>query len=110
MIDIRCEGCGAVEIDQYVDASNLGVHECGGQWQKVTTQMPVAGRTASVHGDDIPGGVLMYHGVCNADGSPRRYYSKSEIAREAARRGLHNHVEHKPDRGSDKNKHTQRWV
>ncbi len=41
-----------------------------------------------VRPDDIPGGVLMHHGLCNADGSPRRYYSRSEINLEAAKRGL----------------------
>jgi hypothetical protein len=30
----------------------------------------------------------MYHGLCNADGTPRRYYSRSEINLEAAKRNL----------------------
>jgi hypothetical protein len=62
--------------------------------------------------DDIPGGVLIYHGICNSDGTPRRYYSKSEMTKEAKRRGLVNHVEHKtdPKSGSDKNPHTTRWI
>jgi hypothetical protein len=76
----------------------------------VTLAMPLAGRTAFVHGDDIPGGLEIRHGLCNADGSPRKYYSKTEIAREAKKRGLTNHVTHVPDKGSDKNKHTTRWV
>lgn len=29
--------------------------------------------------DDIPGGILIKHGICNPDGSPKRYYSKTEI-------------------------------
>lgn len=44
-----------------------------------------------VHGivpDDIPGGILIKHGLCNKDGSPKRYYSKTEIKREANKRGL----------------------
>lgn len=62
-------------------------------------------------GDDIPGGLLVEHGICNPDGTPRRYYSKSEMAREAKRRGLTNWVEHKPDnRDTDKSAHTQRFV
>lgn len=64
----------------------------------------------SVIGDDIPGGVVMEHGVCHADGSPRRYYSKSEIAREAKRLGLVSFVRHVPDRGSDKSANTTRWI
>lgn len=61
--------------------------------------------------DGIPGGLLIRHGLCNPDGSPRRYDSKSEIRKEAKRRGLTNHVEHLPDRkGSDRSKHTQRFI
>lgn len=60
--------------------------------------------------DDIPGGILIKHGICNPDGSPRKYYSKSEMAAEAKRRGLHNHVEHITPPGSDKSPHTQRFV
>ena len=36
-----------------------------------------------VVGDDIPGGILIKHAVCNPDGSPRRFYSKSDIKRAA---------------------------
>lgn len=62
-----------------------------------------------VIGDDIPGGLEIKHGLCNEDGSPRRYYSKSEIAREAKARGFTNLVEHKGGKGSDKSAHTTRW-
>jgi hypothetical protein len=67
-------------------------------------------RSGNVIGDDIPGGIWMEHGLCNSDGSPRKYYSKSEIAREAKRRGLVNKVEHVTTQGSDKAPHTKRWV
>lgn len=40
--------------------------------------------------DDIPGGVLIQHGLCNPDGTPRRYDSHSAMRAEAARRGLMN--------------------
>jgi len=61
--------------------------------------------------DSIEGGVLIEHGLCNPDGTPKRYYSKSEIAAEAKRRGLVNWVEHIPyDKGTDKSPHTVRWV
>lgn len=60
--------------------------------------------------DSIPGGVLIDHGICNRDGSPRRYYSKSEMAKEAKARGVTNRVEHIPLRGSDRSPHTTRWI
>lgn len=67
---------------------------------------------SSVIADDIPGGIEIRHGLCNEDGTPRRYYSKSEMAKEAARRGLVNYVTHTTDprSGSDKNPHTKRWT
>ena len=37
--------------------------------------------------DDLPGGYLVHHGLCNPDGSPKRYYSKTEIKRAANERG-----------------------
>jgi hypothetical protein len=38
--------------------------------------------------DDIPGGVDIAHGLCNADGTPHRYYSKTEIRDAARAKGL----------------------
>lgn len=43
----------------------------------------------SVIGDDIPGGILIEHGICNADGSPKRYYTKSSMTKAAKAKGLH---------------------
>lgn len=63
-----------------------------------------------VIGDDIPGGMLVHNAICNDDGSPRRFYSKSEMRRAAAEKGYVNVVEHKPARGTDKSPHTTRWV
>ena len=46
-------------------------------------------RTApTVRPDSIPGGRVIEHGLCNEDGSPRTYYSESEITRECEKRGL----------------------
>jgi hypothetical protein len=67
-------------------------------------------RANGVIPDDIPGGVEIAHGICNADGTPRKYYSKSEMAREAKRRELTNFVQHVGERGSDKSPHTSRWI
>lgn len=52
--------------------------------------------------DDIPGGVEIRHGLCWEDGTPRKFYSKSEIARAAKEKGLINLVEHVPVPGTDK--------
>lgn len=73
------------------------------------TKRTILSKPAAVIGDDIPGGIWIRHGLCNEDGSPRLYYSKSEIAAEAKRRGLVNIVEHVPEQGSDKSRHTTKW-
>lgn len=54
--------------------------------------------------------VTVEHGICNPDGTPRRYLSKSEMRQTAKAMGLRPHVEHVAERGSDKSKHTVRWV
>lgn len=67
------------------------------------------GGTFNVIQDSIEGGVWIKHGLCNEDGSPRKYYSKTEINAEAKRRGLVNIVEHACEPGTDKAQHTTRW-
>ena len=41
-----------------------------------------------VWADDIPGGVEIQNGLCHADGSPRRFYSRSAIRAACAEKGL----------------------
>jgi hypothetical protein len=44
----------------------------------------VINRAANVIQDSIPGGEMIEHAICHADGTPRRFDSKSDI-RKAAR-------------------------
>lgn len=46
------------------------------------------GQSSMISTDDIPGGLEIRNGICNDDGSPKRYYSKSEIKRAAFERNL----------------------
>lgn len=46
-----------------------------------------------VNTDDIPGGLEIRHAICNPDGTPKKYYSKSEIRRAAAEAGWTIHGE-----------------
>lgn len=100
--------CNTELIDCYepVEAPDVACTKCG-----KPTERAWIGKPAAVIGDDIPGGIWIRHGLCNEDGTPRKYYSKSEIAKEAERRGLVNRVEHTtdPKSGSDKARHTTRW-
>lgn len=107
LYDMSCEKCNR-EWVRYskVDDRNLPCEECGGE----VKQMFYPSRCCSVIGDDIPGGIVIRHGICNEDGTPRTYYSKSEMIAEAKRRGLENVVRHVPDNlDSDKSKHTVKW-
>ena len=45
-------------------------------------------RTNVVLSDSIRGGVLIAHGLCHADGTPRRFDSHSEIDKACAAKGL----------------------
>ena len=56
----------------------------------------------TVRPDSIPGGLEIFHGLCNEDGSPRTYYSHSEITLECQKRGLMPWSEmHSEDRTKD---------
>jgi len=84
---------------------------CGAELQVGDFPFCPHGRGAnSVIQDSIEGGIEIRNGLCNEDGSPRRYYSKSAIAAEAKRRGLTNHDTHIGAPGSDKSKFTTRWI
>jgi hypothetical protein len=62
--------------------------------------------------DSIEGGLEVVHGLCWDDGRPRKFYSKSEMARVAKEKGLVNLVRHIGAHGSDKAPHgnTTRWI
>ncbi len=45
-------------------------------------------RAPVVRPDSIPGGVMIAHGICNPDGTPKRFNSRSEIAQACAGKGL----------------------
>lgn len=106
MYDYQCRTCEkqAIDVLAPVDARQR-ICDCGALMDRVWLQ-----RASAVIGDECD--IWMKNGLCNEDGSPRRYTSKAEIAQEARRRGLVNRVEHVASPGSDKNRssHTTRWV
>ena len=56
--------------------------------------------------DELPGGVW----IENLGPKPLQFFSKSEIVKEARRRGLEPMVRHVPIPGSDRSPHTTSWA
>jgi hypothetical protein len=108
MVDMQCPRCEIISTDVLLRDGNW--EPACEQCHVPLVRVCIGGMAAAVHGDDIPGGVWIRHGICNADGTPRRYDSHSEMKREAKARGLVNFVEHVGTKGGDRNKYTQRFV
>src|SRR5216684_5133408 len=53
--------------------------------QTLETGPERTGKSAYVHGDECD--VLIRHGICNEDGTPKRYTSKEQIKRDAYEAG-----------------------
>ena len=73
-----------------------------------TVRMWAMGSSANVNGDECY--VLIKNGLCHPNGAPKLYTSKAAIRRDEKITGWKQHVTHVPSPGSDKNKHTQRFV
>jgi hypothetical protein len=114
MVDAQCKTCATVRVDTLMRDTGFiaPCQECGADMEPLSTTSRPSATTPAVAPDSIPGGMWIRHGICNIDGTPRRYDSFSEMRKEAKARGLYNVVEHEtdPSSGSDKNKHTQRFV
>ncbi len=80
--------CGACGWSGKVFAWSYELPKCPTCSQPAARVADDVNQAPGVIPDDIPGGIDIRHGLCNSDGSPRRYYSKTEIRAEAARRGL----------------------
>lgn len=74
---------------------------CGASAERDIVALP--NRAPAVHPDDIPGGMDIKNAICHADGSPKRFYSKSAIRAEARAKGWTIAGETPKDPGS-------RWV
>lgn len=91
-VDVTCQECKRQVIDAFVVIPNYPIcPTCNIQMSRLYLPSSVP----TVVGDDIPGGIVIKHGVCEADGTPKKYYSHSEIRKAAKERGLVN----SPERG-----------
>lgn len=107
LYDRRCddEACGYTRADcfEHMHAPTPACPTCGGPMSRVWL---MGVRTVNVIGDEIPGGMTLE----NLGHEPVTVYSHSELKREMDARGLRSFVRHQPEQGSDKSKHTTRWV
>lgn len=98
--DQRCPTCqwqGEVIVEPFV---NPACPTCGGQTERLWVS------SADIHGDEIPGGLE----IENLGPDPITFYSKSEIVKEARRRGLEPMVRHVPLPGTDRSPYTTNWA
>ena len=71
-----------ISLDQVVTEDNFLCPVC-----QEPTETYWSGVKVNVIGDDIPGGIEIKHAICWPDGTPKKYYSKSEIKKAAADAG-----------------------
>ena len=101
---LRCTDCGTRTTMLLWSNQMAPECACGGQLEG---EYDVPGLAPTVIPDDIPGGFVIEH-IPGIEG--RKAYSRSEVRRLAADMGYVNHVEHVPERGSDKSPYTTRWI
>jgi len=76
--EVECD-CGfSGRIWAWADKLPLPCSSCGGDTTLVDNQI---GKAPGVVSDGIPGGQYIPHAICNPDGSPKRYDSKTDIKR-----------------------------
>ena len=102
VFDYACLRCGDVH-EEYIYSTHERVFcHCGGDTEKVW----LPGSSPAVIDDSIPGGQVLE----NLTPQPKRFYSRSDIKRQMDALGVQSKVEHRGTDGTDKSKHTTRWI
>lgn len=100
--DRTCHTCGWKRADCYEPIDHQhACPTCGAVTEREWTA------SAAIHGDDAFIGGKTFE---NLGHDPVTVYSRSEYKRELAARGLQEATRHVGEQGSDKSKHTSRWV
>lgn len=63
----------------------LACPDCGGPTTLIDDRPD---RATGIITDDYPGGLMVPHGVCHPDGTPRRFDSKTDLKRALNKAGL----------------------
>lgn len=84
--NLVCPNCGATDKPYaWETALPLDCIKCG---EKMANVVESVNQAPGIATDDIPGGIEIRHGICNEDGSPKRYYSKTDIKRACNEKGV----------------------
>lgn len=96
-VDVACPQCGHQIIDVFCIIPDYpACPQCAATGTHVQTiRLLLPTTVPTVIGDDIPGGVDIRHGLCHPDGTPKRFYSHTEIRKAAQEAGLTS----RPERG-----------
>lgn len=106
-IDVICPSCKSEEEDVLLRGEEtIPVCACGSVRERCWRP---TGR-GTVIPDDIPGGILIKNSLCWPDGTPRRFYSKTEIRAAEKKLGYTNYVTHIGTKSGDSSRHTSRWI
>ena len=102
--DRACRACGWERDDcfEHASQSEHACPTCG----KPTVRVFQGSRSPAVIGDEFIGGLTLE----NLGHEPVTVHSRTELKREMQARGLKPFVRHVGEQGSDKSKHTTRWV
>lgn len=79
---MNCEHCNQNTPSLIIHGNEVWCRSCHGASKEQINL------STSIAPDSIPGGYWIKHGLCDENGEPKRYDSKSEIKAEAYRRGL----------------------
>lgn len=105
MIDLKCGTCSRIQLDHLErDEDKTRPDCCGTSMERVF--LPT--NRGQVIGDECD--VWVKNGICNSDGTPKHYTSKSQMRKAAEAAGQTNFVRHVGSKGSDKSKHTTHWI
>ena len=104
LVDTRCLGCGQIAVDVWREHAQLPPCPACGHPTERCWARPLA--SAAVHGEID---VVIRHGLCHPDGTPRRFESRQALRRAERAAGLTNAVAHLGVEVSDKSPRTQRF-
>jgi putative FmdB family regulatory protein len=100
MFDLKCKVCGHIFEAFAFPHEHIGCRVCGAD----TDRIWLPGHSPTVIGDEID------QVIENLGPQPKRYRSRAELKRDMDAAGVMPKVRHIGEQGSDKSKHTTRWV